>query len=550
MIAEPLLCGPRRALALVSLLSALTGCSAASGSPSLRLPPPRPATAEGATYSGVVVLRPGLRASAPLSADQVRGRWHWRLFGLGTAHARAEFVGPDGAVFRELLQETEAGGRVVDTFVDAFGVEIHRTTYQSDGLWQRVWRSGRSSFDGCHHVVVERDPSGRRELRRCLSPSGAPMADDEGCVWREMLLDERGLVAQSSCLGRSGPGHDDGGVHRTTYVRDGFGAPREERYEDAAGRPTSQFGGCHGRRRTFHPSGDIASITCLDAAGAPAVERGRGVAVTLRESDAHGCDVIERYLDEHGQPVTSRDGVARVTYERGPRCELLGQQSYALDGSLHMVGGVAVRTHLVNEEGLTTRTACLDDHRLPTSCTGTSSPQAAVMTFEHDERGRLARRRSYFVSMVESVTGSNMPHLTETVHDDQGRVRMRRYFDEYGRPGTTATILGQELLSYDDTGLMSRVDFLSWQRTPVDPGTGCPSVVFTRDAEGRRQRIDCLTDATPNTVSPLFQSITWPTGARSVQITREPRLANVFLDHAGRVLKHVDCDDPVANCYR
>ncbi|RYE89986.1 MAG: hypothetical protein EOO75_10880, partial [Myxococcales bacterium] len=486
MIAASLPRAARPALAPAALVLGLTGCGAPV-SPSLRVPP-RLATAEGAVHSAALRADGPLQVSVPLSAAQARGRWHWRLFGPGTGSARAEYVRPDGTVAHERALRTDPSGDIIETLVDAFGVEIHRTTLRPDGTAQRQWRSGRVALDGCHHLAIERAPDGRRERRRCLSATDAPMVDDEGCLERDLRLDERGLVAQRACLGRAGPALDHDGVHRVVVTRDALGALTEERFEDTAGRPAAKLGGCHGRRVTHHPSGDVASVTCLDAAGAPALDPRTGVATTTVQVDARGCDVRRSHLDARGRLVADRDGVAHVLLDRGPRCELVRQEQRTADGALRLVAGVAVRTHLYDGRGQLTRTACFDEHRLSTNCLGNGQTYGVVLTFAYDDRGRLEHRRAYMASAGESWTAGDIPHLTETTHDDQGRRRLVRYYNEYSRPDTASPSVGQEVYSHDPaTGLLARIEYFTWAQARATGSAGCHTVRLTSSPEGLRQ---------------------------------------------------------------
>ncbi len=528
--------------ARLALTLALAGCSPPT-SPSLGLAPRAP-TAEGATYARTVEPGKSLQVIVPLTAAQARGRWHWRLFGLGSADERAEYVSPDGVLMGE-LRSSRRGDDIVHQRLDAFGTESYRMTVRADGTYQLRYPSGRVSLTGCDRVIVERD--GLREHRRCLSVTGAEAADEGGCTRRELVRDARGLIIETACFGPAGPAVDEAGLHRIRTTYDALGSRVEERHEDLLGRPVANLSGCHGRRFAHADSLDLASTTCIDAAGAPVVDGSTGVATIVHESNARGCDVAISYRDERGLPA-SPHGVARIVREPGPRCELLRQEFHDRAGALVVRDGVAVRTHLVDARGRVSRTSCFNELRYATNCMGSDGHYGSVLTYEYDDRGRLERRRGFLATMAESWTASHVPHLTEWTYDDQGRERLVRYYNEWSRP-IEAPSRGQEVHSYEPSGDLASIAAFRWDGAPAKSNTGCHVVRFSHDALGRRTRIECVTDSEPGTLGPSIGSVSWPVGARAVEILREPHLINVFRDHDGREVKRVDCAEPGASCH-
>jgi len=90
-------------------------------------------------------------------------------------------------------------------------------------------------------------------------------------------------------------------------------------------------------RLEFTANGDLLSWNVLDENGARASGNGPGVARGILERDARGYEIVERYENAKGEPITNAYGFSYTRKVSGPFGNRIEASNYTLDGAELMI---------------------------------------------------------------------------------------------------------------------------------------------------------------------------------------------------------------------
>lgn len=442
------------------------------------------------------------------------------------------------------------GGRAVET-KNGYNALWYVDVFEPGGRQTRTWRSGASHVDGCSAIQREWDADRRTQLERCLGTEGQIVVGSSGCFARRRGYSPSGDLEFTACLQDDlAPMHDKEGVHRTTYVVDGFGRPIEEMYHATTGERVPRWtDGCVRRRFKRDDRGNIEAETCLDLSGNPVREQGAKHATTRFTRDANGCIIERSFFDVDGN--ATRDPRHRLRSD--PQCSMLAFELRDAGGSLK---GIAWELELTRDRQEAVK-RCRDASgpaQCPLAGYYESGPRGSQLRLEYDERGREIRRRCFYSEGKPSRCSGSYPHETRLAYAEDGRSLSHRYFDEFGK-ATTALGAARDDILLDAVGNMTSVRSYDGDGAPMVDRCGCFELLARYDAKQRLTSMECRgTGGEPRArlATCALDGTYWPPGAARVELDRDPtgKLSNVYYGTTGSRIKTVPCTDVKADCYR
>jgi hypothetical protein len=500
-------------------------------------------------------------AIGPLPEGERAAGWRYRITREGGEARQVEKIRPSGSVAEVILFERGKEGRT-RVVRDGRGVEQLRTVYQEDGTAITTQRSGEVIDRGCARVRLVHGASGDLEERRCLSPTGVPVTDEEGCpVWR-YTYDGGHRRQSSACFqveegGQPGrPAENKDGFHLVKFQHDASGAKVREQFFDGTGAPVARLSdGCYGVQLGYDGSGNQVSSTCLDATGAPQARRGQQAATTRWDFDGNGCVVRQSYTDVAGAPAKQGE-IAMYQVRQDAHCSMLSVSLHGANGALVRDASqgerVALMEHEYNERGDRIVSRCYDEKRSPMHCGGFSRPEGAMMRLSVDERGRVTSRKHFFLDGKPSSNPGGYPHETRMTYGEDGRLATQTFLDESGALATALGPVGRMAMRYDALGNVLSQTFFGVTGVPVESSIGCHEVRYTYDPRNRLSSIECRSTSGELKVHKDWRQggIDWPAGAARMVIERGDVLVNVYSKPDGGVVKRVECKKGAQLCYR
>lgn len=497
----------------------------------------------------------------PLQETERGGRWHHRITREGTRTRRVQKIRPSGAVAEEILFEDAGAAGTTRILRNDAGVEQSRSAPQQDGTLVTTQRSGEVIDHGCSRVQLTHGPSGDTTERRCLSPTGVPIGDEEGCqVWR-YTHDAQHRRTSSACFqvdeGQGvRPAENKEGIHLARFQHDATGAKVKEQFFDATGAPVARLSdGCYGLRLGYDGAGNQNAQTCLDTTGAPQARKGQQAATTRWDFDRNGCVVRQSYQDVAGVP--SRKGeIAHYQVVQDARCNMLSVSLHAPSGALIRDASqgerVALLEHEYNERNDRVLTRCYDEKRKPMHCGGFPSLEGALQRFTVDERGRTTSRKHFFLDGRPSKNPGGYPHEIRMTYGEDGRLATQTFLDESGGFATALGPVGRMAMRYDAMGNLLSQTFFGVTGVPVESAIGCHEVRFAYDPRNRLSSVECRSSGGDLKIHKDWRQngIDWPPGAARMVVERGELLVNTYSAPDGRVIKRVECKKTEQLCYR
>jgi serine/threonine protein kinase len=500
-------------------------------------------------------------AIGPLQQGEQLGKWHYRISREGGEARMVEKIRPSGAIAEVILFErTKEGRRRI--LRDGRGVEQLRTVYQEDGTAVTTQRSGEVIDRGCARVQLMYGTSGDLEERRCLSPTGVPVTDEEGCPVWQFTYDGEHRQLSSACFqveegGPQGrPAENKDGFHLVKYQYDASGAKVREQFFDGTGASVARLSdGCYGIRLGYDAAGNHTSSTCLDATGAPQRQRGQQVATTRWDFDGNGCVVRQSYADVTGAPAKQGE-IAAFQVRRDEHCSVLSISLHGEDGALvrdeSQGERVALREHEYNDRGDRILSRCYDEKRAPMDCGGFPRQEGAMVRLSVDERGRVTSKKHFFLDGKPSRYPGGYPHETRMTYGEDGRLATQTFLDEQGALATALGPVGRIAMRYDAMGNVLSQTFFGVNGVPVESSIGCHEVRYTYDPRNRLSSVECRSTSGDLKVHEGWRQggIDWPNGAARMVVERGDVLVNIYSRPDGTVVKRIECKKGEQLCYR
>ena len=186
-------------------------------------------------------------------------------------------------------------------------------------------------------------------------------------------------------------------------------------------------------RLEYTANGDLLSWNVLDVDGNYAVGNGPGVAKGIMERDAEGYEIIERYQNAEGEPITNNYGFSytrKVNDRFGNRTE---GSNYTLDGSRLMISegrGYAGWRAIYDENGRNRiKIEFFGAERQPV-VRGDRGYYAIRFVFDENDNEIAVHYEGASGELINAIdTGVAK---IERIYDNRNRLTETRYFDKSG----------------------------------------------------------------------------------------------------------------------
>ncbi|MFI5300201.1 MAG: hypothetical protein ACHREM_19100 [Polyangiales bacterium] len=472
----------------------------------------------------------------PIDEESARGRWHVRLISRKSTPDtidRVERISPRGRVYTTWSYARGETG-ITSTERDARDVKVSVTRVNHDGTRTQTARSGVVGEYGCHHLEIDYDADGVQRERRCLDADRKLVPDQDGCAVRSAEHDARKLTTKVACVDGDGkPAAFSSGAHSMTYEHDRWGQLTHTRYFGIDGRPLAHGAGCASESYAYDDAGNGIEWNCLDGDGATTRAR-------KTKFDRGGCRVREDNVSATGGLVLW-DGVASRIFKRDDVCTLLDEETRDVDGKL--VGAIASRKNLLDDDGNAIETRCLDADSKPTSCSGGRVADGAITRASYDDKGRMVRSRGFKIDGSKSHLSVGHDHEIRTSYGADGRKELDEFFDVEGKPGKSNGA-SQLRYRYDSIGAETSQAFFDGKGAPIIAAFGCHEIRSTFDDRHALLSRECLDTTGALRDSNLCQGMfCWGVHTARIAVERrEGHVDNLHYDARGALTSRVSCE--------
>ncbi|MCB9727439.1 MAG: hypothetical protein H6744_01965 [Deltaproteobacteria bacterium] len=457
------------------------------------------------TYDGYgrIVTRTSYDANDQPMADEKTGcttqRWEYEAGGEverewcldATGHPMLGREGHAGVARRRDLHgwvvETSYMGLDGGVVPGPEGWAKELTEYDGRGFvkrrsWQGKDEQPMARFGKAFSVTYERDGLGRPTLETWQDIAGLAVKREDGWAAMSTRYDAAGHVIEESRLGPDGAPVNTK-VPPTFRRRYGpQGLLLEERWVDAAGRPTLGPEGWASARRTYDARGRVIALEWFDAADRPG-RSGTAVVGERYVLDRYGRVRETTFIDAGGAPADRRGA---------------GGRSWAI-----------AKTEF-DERGNVAEQSWFDSEGRPVA-----GPEGLhLVRFKWTDLGQVGWQQRYSAPSRPAPGGWARQAYT---YDPYGRLVLIEYQNELGRSAPVWNGVGQIRLNYGSGGRLESMNYLDMSGAPIDadicyPGAYCGHAAVTeavyvygdgkkpvrmelRDKRGKRTgTLDCRKD--------------------------------------------------------
>jgi len=381
---------------------------------------------------------------------------------------RSFYLGPegsDGANSQGVAFEEQA--------YDAAGNLISSTTKNSNG--EPIAVNGVARWEG------KVDDWGNHIEVQLFDAAGARVLGESGFAIVRYAYSKRGEKTQRRYFdAEDKPSLNEDGVHEVRITPGSLGHAASQAYFGTDGRPILSKEGYHRVKFTrIERAGWVLREDYLGIDGKPILSRD-GYARVVRKPDERGNVVREAYFDTRGKPTLNQDHVASW------------EQTFNANDEPVSVAYFNTRNEPTNHADYYSGWTRTYDERTGHLLSSTYSNREGQPTltrdgysqrkYEHDQQGRLIRFYSLFIkdkfnrgtsdpidmrfryddatdqtSEVSAIWSPDDPWSTmEYQYDDNGRVRVNRYFSDGKEPFDRSTPEGTITYEYDGYGLQTK----------------------------------------------------------------------------------------------
>ncbi len=450
----------------------------------------RPLTAEELSHTeqAVRIVRQGRRGLVTrVEVTDSRGRMHPDR-GFTNLINRSSSSGPN---ISSIDYTYRNGVLATETARDYWGAEVWTFEYKAPAAGQKVSTGGHYMRDGlvlpltnsgAAFVEFEYSPEGWMTGMRYTDSFGHPRPDPEGSFGTRRVYSADGLMLEEIYLGRDG---------QPTNSRKGYARVKNE-YDDRGNRIRLETYGTDGKLRNRH----------------------EGWAGYSAQFDPWSDTVRIDYFDQNRQPLLPKVGFALITYKYDDAGNQIERTFGDADGSLlPTIDNIYGWTNTYDDDSNIASHTYFGKNRQPKL---DKDDKVAGWTARYENHREI--ERNYVGVDGKPKVNSKWVAGYRTEYDARGDAVARHYFDERGVPclekkggaGWIAqydardrmierTLIGLDhraivvpgvatttLYAYDDTGNLTRVEWLDVDRKPFGGDEAASIEKYRYDEHGRQ----------------------------------------------------------------
>ena len=269
-------------------------------------------------------------------------------------------------------------------------------------------------------------------------------------------------------------------IVRVNVTRDERGAVMTELYQNAFNSPTKNADGAWGCRYQRDGQGRILSVTYLDEKGNPLPDK-KGIARYQYEYDKESQQIAKiTYYGKDGAPIPGYKGVAQEIYEwKDGNVVKIRHANQA--GEADITRGFSIIEMTYDDRGNLTERALLDIHGKP--CCHIRG--FASVRYTYDECGNLTGE-AYFDTQGSPSLRKKAYASIRWTYDDRGNLASEAYFNIDGKPCLRKDGFASIRWIHDDRGNETEEAYFDINGNPCLCDEGCASTRWTYDDRGNK----------------------------------------------------------------
>ncbi len=492
----------------------------------------------------------------PVSAEEVKGKTHYRVTRLEDQIIQVDKVGPAGNVLESSAIKRQVDGGWTRTKTNARQVIIETVKQTAAGIETHENRYGYPFEQGCARWQLTFNKAGDIEKRICQDQGGHVIIDSSGCQVLAFTSNEQHQLVDSKCQQEDGtPVMDASGVYTRKFAFDDKGRLSEVAFYSIGGSAVTDVNGCARNRVTYDNASNILEQQCIGPTGMIATFANSAVAAIRRSYDANGCVLEEMNVDTSGRPIQHGE-VAGRRFGRNQFCEEISSAMVDVQGRLAGAADTVVSIEQeFDGEGNAVTQRCFNKAKKSFNCAGTaaSKEDGSLLRFTFDDKGRNLIEKAFNSAGQPTIAQVNYQHEARKTYNEYGQIIEVRNFDVEGKPAPVLGNVAVRRIRYDALG--SEVSNASFgvSDEPVADRTLVHEIRRSYDELHRLSTVE-LRDERGDLLkknSLLLGRMTWPTRAAKLVVERQgTQVWNRFLDASGNEVSSLDCSKPTTICER